>query len=153
MISEFVYGGVDGTITTFAILAASIGSNLSPETTTILSLASLLADGMSMGVSSSESVINNDNPIMVGLITFLSFVIIGLIPIMVYYFTKDFDSNTQFYLTIVSTLSILFMIGLIKGMYMEENIIISGTKTMVLGGTAGLISYQISKYLHNYDQK
>lgn len=150
MISEFIYGGVDGTITTFAILAGGIGSNISPETTTILSLASLLADGMSMGVSSSESVIDNDNPLMIGLVTFLSFVVIGLIPIMVYYFTRDLDENTQFYLTIASTLSILFTIGLIKGMYVEENIIISGTKTMILGGIAGLISYQVSKYLHNY---
>ena len=44
-VSEFVYGGIDGTITTMAIIAGSAGAGLP---TIILGLANVLADGFSI---------------------------------------------------------------------------------------------------------
>ncbi len=51
-VAEIVYGGVDGIVTTFAIVAASAGAGLSSTVIFILGFANLLADGFSMGVSS-----------------------------------------------------------------------------------------------------
>ncbi len=48
---DFVYGAVDGTVTTFAVVAGVAGAGLSPGVTIILGLANLLADGFSMAVS------------------------------------------------------------------------------------------------------
>lgn len=45
---DFVYGGIDGAITTFAIVAGSMGANLGARTAIILGVANLLADGLSM---------------------------------------------------------------------------------------------------------
>ena len=87
--SEFVYGGVDGLITTFAIIAGSLGGNLSTKIVVILGLASILADGFSMGVSSylaEKSRINANNAIKVAIITFLSFVCIGIFPLLPFLF-------------------------------------------------------------------
>ncbi|KAI3633747.1 hypothetical protein MIR68_008079 [Amoeboaphelidium protococcarum] len=45
-----VFGGVDGIITTFAVLSSSTGANLAIGTAIILGLANLVGDGLSMGI-------------------------------------------------------------------------------------------------------
>lgn len=45
---DWVYGGIDGAVTTFAIVAGVIGADLSARVILILGLANLLADGFSM---------------------------------------------------------------------------------------------------------
>ncbi|MCH7399626.1 VIT1/CCC1 transporter family protein [Belliella sp. DSM 107340] len=47
---EFVYGGIDGAVTTFAVVAGAVGANLDPSIIIILGFANLLADGFSMSV-------------------------------------------------------------------------------------------------------
>ena len=61
---EIIYGGIDGIVTTFAVVAGFSGAALSNEVTTQLSflvvllfgLANLLADGVSMGLGNFLSV-------------------------------------------------------------------------------------------------
>ncbi len=48
---DWVYGGIDGAVTTFAIVAGSLGANLSSTIVLILGLANLLADGFSMAAA------------------------------------------------------------------------------------------------------
>lgn len=48
---DFVYGGIDGAITTFAVVAGVKGADLSLSVVLILGLANLLADGFSMAAS------------------------------------------------------------------------------------------------------
>lgn len=47
---EFVYGGIDGAVTTFAVVAGGFGANLDTGIILILGFANLLADGFSMSV-------------------------------------------------------------------------------------------------------
>lgn len=51
-IGEFVYGGIDGSITTFAVVAGAAGAGLHSSVVIILGLANLIADGFSMSVGS-----------------------------------------------------------------------------------------------------
>ncbi len=63
-LKEIIYGGVDGTITTFAVVAGFSGAAISNEATTQLSFATVLlfgvanlfADGVSMGLGDFLSV-------------------------------------------------------------------------------------------------
>jgi len=48
---DWVYGGIDGAVTTFAIVAGSVGANLSPGIVLVLGVANLLADGFSMAAA------------------------------------------------------------------------------------------------------
>jgi len=48
---DFVYGGIDGAVTTFAMVAGVVGANLSTRTILILGTANLIADGFSMAAS------------------------------------------------------------------------------------------------------
>ena len=47
-IGDFVYGGLDGIITTFAVVSGVAGANLGTSVILILGMANLLADGFSM---------------------------------------------------------------------------------------------------------
>jgi VIT1/CCC1 family predicted Fe2+/Mn2+ transporter len=48
---DWVYGGIDGAVTTFAIVAGVIGAQLSNRVVLILGIANLIADGFSMAAS------------------------------------------------------------------------------------------------------
>lgn len=50
-VKQIVYGGMDGVISTFAIIAASIGSDVDNKKVIILAIANVIADGLSMGFS------------------------------------------------------------------------------------------------------
>lgn len=51
-LGEFVYGGIDGSVTTFAVVAGSAGAGLESSVVIILGFANLLADGFAMSVGS-----------------------------------------------------------------------------------------------------
>ena len=48
---DWVYGGIDGAVTTFAIVAGVVGADLSNRVVLILGIANLVADGFSMAAS------------------------------------------------------------------------------------------------------
>ena len=52
---DFVYAGIDGAITTFAVVAGVVGANLSTPVILILGFANLFADGFSMAVGKFSS--------------------------------------------------------------------------------------------------
>ncbi|MEM9931494.1 MAG: VIT1/CCC1 transporter family protein [Bacteroidota bacterium] len=49
-LGEFVYGGIDGSVTTFAVVAGAVGAGLNSSIILILGFANLLADGLSMSI-------------------------------------------------------------------------------------------------------
>ncbi|HWP31450.1 MAG TPA: VIT1/CCC1 transporter family protein [Fimbriimonadales bacterium] len=51
-VGEMVYGGLDGIITTFAVVSGVAGARLSADVVIILGVANLLADGFSMATGS-----------------------------------------------------------------------------------------------------
>lgn len=63
-LNEWVYGGIDGVVTTFAIVAGVVGASLSPGIVLILGLANLIGDGFSMAAgcySSTQADLENYN--------------------------------------------------------------------------------------------
>jgi len=50
-LSDFVYGGIDGTVTTFAVVSGVAGAGLSSDVVIILGFANLIGDGFSMAAS------------------------------------------------------------------------------------------------------
>ena len=49
-LGEFVYGGIDGCVTTFAVVAGAVGAGLNSSIIIILGFANLFADGFAMSV-------------------------------------------------------------------------------------------------------
>lgn len=52
---DFIYGSIDGSVTTFAIVAGVIGASLSPGIILILGFGNLFADGFAMAVGSYQA--------------------------------------------------------------------------------------------------
>ncbi|MBW2472355.1 MAG: VIT1/CCC1 transporter family protein [Deltaproteobacteria bacterium] len=52
---DFIYGSIDGAVTTFAIVAGVVGASLSPSIILILGFANLFADGFSMAAANYQA--------------------------------------------------------------------------------------------------
>jgi VIT1/CCC1 family predicted Fe2+/Mn2+ transporter len=52
---DWIYGGIDGAVTTFAIVAGVMGAHLSSAVVLVLGLANLVADGFAMGAANYAS--------------------------------------------------------------------------------------------------
>ncbi|WP_050931093.1 VIT1/CCC1 transporter family protein [Aestuariivita boseongensis] len=62
LLRDMIYGGIDGSVTTFAIVAGVAGAGLSPFIIVALGLANVLADGFSMAAgnySATKSELDN----------------------------------------------------------------------------------------------
>ncbi len=156
---EFVYGGMDGAITTFAIVAGVIGASLSSVIVLILGFANLFADGFSMAVSNYLSVKSEHdirrkprkNPMKTALMTFISFFIMGFIPLLSFVIasiTKNsYLITNQFNYSIVLTGVALIVVGWFKGNITGKSKLKSSAQTLLIGGIAALLAFLVGWFI------
>lgn len=157
-LGEFVYGGIDGTITTFAVVAGSVGAGLNTNVIVILGFANLLADGFAMSIgaylsANSERDKNKDHnsdksPFFVGLSTYISFLIMGFIPLFVYVF--DLIKNVSWNLfAIASVLTglVFILIGSLKAFVTNKKYLKGILETLLLGTLAAVVAFYVGDIL------
>jgi VIT1/CCC1 family predicted Fe2+/Mn2+ transporter len=158
---DFVYGGIDGTITTFAIATGAFGAQLPIHVITILGIASLFADGFSMAVSrylsaeTEEEMMGDERPLTPltsAIVTFISFVVVGFIPLKSFLIGHLFrlKSSSMFYLAYVLTGIALFLVGFLKGYVLDRDPGHDGLITLTVGGVAAVISYMVGRSLRHW---
>jgi VIT1/CCC1 family predicted Fe2+/Mn2+ transporter len=145
---QFVYGSIDGTVTTFAIVSGVAGAALSPIIVLILGVANVLADGFSMASSNYLSERSKDNHNTVdafktSLATFSAFVVVGFVPILPYIFNWQIPNYSLFQTSCVFTFLTFLFIGLVRGHVTSENKINTAFETILIGGAAAAISYYV----------
>jgi VIT1/CCC1 family predicted Fe2+/Mn2+ transporter len=156
-LGEFVYGAMDGTVTTFAVVAGAIGANLSASIVLILGFANLFADGFSMAASNylstkSTNQLQNQNeinPLKTGLATFVSFVTVGFIPLFSFAFSpiSKFFAENSFSISIILTAFAFFLIGFIKGDISGVGKTKSALESLAIGMLAAAIAYGVGVFL------
>lgn len=161
---EFVYGGTDGAITTFAIVAGSIGASLNYSIVLILGFANLLADGFSMASANYLSIKSQNeldarhrhkhyekkNPTKSGLATFISFFLIGLIPLISFVIMALTNSQfNAFDYSIALTALAFIIIGGVKAKVVKKGIIKSSLETLLIGGVASTLAFTVGYLLRN----
>lgn len=157
---EFVLGATDGLITTFAIVSGVMGASLSSGIILILGFSNLLADGFSMGASnylskeSENDLLKNktdkkDSPFKVGMMTFLSFVLVGIVPLMPFLSGHflEMDNKALFNYSIVLTGLLFIIIGLFRGIVTKKSMTRSSLETFFIGSSAAIISYCVGALL------
>jgi VIT1/CCC1 family predicted Fe2+/Mn2+ transporter len=164
-LSEFVYGGIDGAVTTFAVVAGATGARFDSKVLLVLGFANLIADGFSMGVGSylstkseqqlmekkGESIVDEPSPVINGVTTYASFILVGLVPLLV--FTADFifdlgmNNMDAFYLTAFMTALAFVGIGLLKSRVAQAPRVRAIMETLVLGVIAAGLAYVLGDLL------
>lgn len=218
-VKNVMYGGLDGVITTFAIVCAGIGMQLTDKEIFIIALASLFADAFSMGygdfvssnmqrnyyvqeydkskrcyrvnhdqevarftdlllakgldyedatrISSTYSLyedvfvneitrleLDMDDPgslLDIGLgamATFMSFVVVGGIPIIVFCLADMNKTLKSYRIPILSVVCgiMLFCLGSICAHYTKQSRVYSGIETTLYGITAAAVAYAIAHF-------
>jgi len=158
---EFVYGGIDGSITTFAIVAGAIGAKFSSAVILILGFANLFADGFSMAVSNylstkSDRDLNvrkkfEKKPIKSAIATFISFVIIGFIPLLFFILAIFIPSliEKSFLFSLILTGMAFLFVGAVKGIITRKNKFSSAIETLIVGGIASGIAFGVGYLLRS----
>ena len=156
---EFIYGGIDGSVTTFAIVSGVMGASLAPVIVLILGFANLFADGFSMAISNylstiSENELNKNNKYnakKTASATFAAFIIVGFIPLLSFVLAaitkSEFLIRNQFIYSIILTGLAFLFIGWFKGKITKKNEIKSSLQTLLIGGTAAFVSFFVGYFI------
>ncbi len=158
---DFVYGSIDGIITTFAVVSAVEGGALPVIIILIMGFANLFADGFSMAASkylSDKAELDQDpklakhvKPLLGAWSTFIAFIILGSVPLSAYVIQPwlNLSGEFTFKLACVLTLLALFFVGFCKGYFVKKNKFYEGFETMMVGAIAAGISYGIGFYIES----
>lgn len=164
---EFVYGSIDGTVTTFAVVAGATGAKFSTIVIIVLGFANLVADGFAMGVGSylsskseadvqikkGEKADDEISPSIRGITTFSAFVLVGFVPVLVYIFDYIFkinsDLGTLFIWASVLTGLAFLGIGFLKSYVAHTSKRRGIAETLVLGAIAAIIAYLLGVVLES----
>lgn len=159
---EFVYGSIDGTVTTFAVVAGAVGANLSSAIILILGFANLFADGFSMAISNfmskkSEIELDSKNkdskksPLKSATVTFISFILVGFIPLLFFVlalFYPNLLDNAFLYSSILTGVA-FFLVGSIKGFVTGKHKVYSAFETFFIGAIASVLAFLTGHFLRN----
>ena len=152
-IKSFIYGGTDGIITIFNIISGIEGANLNKLYVIILGFGTLIADAVSMAVSSyvsSKSDNSKENyPLKNGIITFLSFILFGLLPLLSFIFITN-NKISNYYISLLISLFSMTILGIIQGFITKKNIFKTAFTTSSVGMFGALLSYNIARLISNY---
>jgi len=157
---EFVYGGIDGTVTTFAIVSGVIGASLSSAIVLILGFANLFADGFSMAVSNylstdsrNQLLHHKSNELKTAFATFVAFLLVGFIPLFSFVIaalTKNPSLiQNQFKYSIVLTGFSLVAVGWMKGKIINKSRWFYSIQTLLIGGIASGLAFLVGYLLKN----
>ncbi len=217
-IGDMVYGGLDGIITTFAVVSGVAGANLGAHVVLILGLANQFADGFSMatgaylsaksekeyydrerqreawevehypqgekaelyelyrhqGYSTEDAarmveiksrdpklwvdammveelglMADERKPLTSALATFVSFVVAGAVPLLVYLIGLfvPIAPQVRFFVSLGMSVLALFGLGAAKVMVTRLNPLRSGLEMLIVGGLAGAVAYGVGSLL------
>ncbi len=157
-----MYGAIDGTVTTFAIVSGVIGAALSPAIVLVLGLANVLADGFSMASSNFlsersaralrhgiDSSVASKAPFKTAFVTFCAFVVVGFVPLLPFAsaFFYPALAARQFELSMALTACAFVCIGAARGAVAGRSVATSALETLLVGGFAAFISFAVGYLL------
>lgn len=213
--ADAVLGGIDGCVTTFAIVAGTMGGGFEPLVALALGLSNLIADGFSMAISNYQATsslhtkvrqtrleeeyhidvvpegereeirqlfaqkgftgdvleeivniitadkkiwidtmlqeehglpLNAPNPLMSAWVTFVSFCIVGLMPLLPFFWLIQ-ETALSFKLSCLCTAVAFLGIGFAKGAVLKTSLIKEGFEVLLFGGLAACMAFAVSYWV------
>ncbi|MBD3672673.1 MAG: VIT1/CCC1 transporter family protein [Planctomycetaceae bacterium] len=220
-LKDFVYGAIDGAVTTFAIVSGVAGAELSAGVVIVLGVANLIGDGFSMAASNflgtraenqlrekarrieeehielypegekeeirqivsqkgfegedldrAVEIITSDRSQWVdmmmreelglslenppawraALTTFLAFVTVGSIPLLVFFANLILEHAipSPYLLSALMTGVAFFAVGAFKSRFVDEKWYVAGVETLFVGGLAAGLAYLVGILLKDF---
>lgn len=216
-LGEFVYGGLDGCVTTFAVVSGAVGAELSANIILILGMANLLADGFAMSIGAYLStrsrqdhfknqlaekiklikqdkkspmdqlkqiyrekgleesligevslaiardnqnwaeelmrveenmVVDDRSAVKIAMATYVSFIAVGLVPLLAYIFDLFCKGVDQLFLfSCAFTAAGFIIIGWLKTYVAKTSLLKGIGETLLLGAAAATVSYFVGDIL------
>jgi vacuolar iron transporter family protein len=152
---QVVYGSVDGTVTTFAIVSGVVGASLSPIIVVILGISNVLADGFSMAASNYLSMQTETHStkraLYTSYATFIAFVCMGSVPVLPFVIASFVTvPYNLFTVSCVMTAGVFVTIGFISGRLNKTNPWRRALETLAIGAIAAGIAYGVGAALRTY---
>lgn len=140
-------GAIDGLITSFVIVAGGIAGNVDKSSILVIGFSSLIADGLSMGVSESISSKSQSGSVWTrsiakGIVCFTSFILFGCFPLLGFLFGSDMSSSAIISMVMFS--SFLVLVGVLRAFITKESLTFTVLEVTLLGGVAGGAAFGIA---------
>ena len=159
-IRDIVLSANDGIVTTFAVVAGSLGASLPPSVVVILGLANLFADGLSMSTGSYLGVKSEieyeqsegkktklgTRPLKNALVSFVSFGIAGFIPLISYVFKIPNSFNVSTVLVVFT----LLIVGVFRGYVSNKHIVRTAVENLLIGGASAVVAFYVGELAKRY---
>ena len=147
---NFVFGAEDSLVSTVGLLSGVSFAGLGSREIILSGVILILVESISMGagVYLSEDSANElpqvgeqDNTIADATIMLISYLLIGLIPLLPYIFSTD--PKIGFYWSVGFSLVALFGLGLFKGYVVGKHPILSALKVFLVGSVVTAIAVSV----------
>ncbi len=169
---SIVYGGSDGAVSYFSLMAGAYGAGLSPKIIIAIGVSNLLADGFSMASAdylSEDSkdyneISQNNKRKYTNLeiknieknsagITFLSFVMLGALPVLPTLYAylenpeaKELPLNIFLLSTILTLLSFTF-VGYLRAKVLYRNVWRTIAQSILVCSVSAFVAYFVGEYI------
>lgn len=138
---NFVFGAEDSLVSTVGLLSGISFAGLEARIVIVSGVILILVEAISMaaGTYLAEDSTNDlavvdgdkDNQLADSIVMFFSYLVIGLVPLLPYMAVTE--AKNAFFWSVAFSLVGLFLVGMVKGIYVHKHPIVSGLKITGVG--------------------
>lgn len=153
ILPTIVYGGSDGAVTTFSVMAGAYGAGLDPRIVIILGCANLASDGFSMASADflseeSKENVNAKKSFSEAITTFFAFVGVGSIPLIPFLAALAIPlPYSAFTLSTIFTVLAFIAIGYLRGHTLNKNKALMITQSVGIGVLCASVAYFVGEFI------
>lgn len=160
-LKQVIFGGIDGIITTFAVVAGFNGAqeadpqNFGIATVLLFGFANLFSDASSMGLGNfvaerSEAKLNKTkngkSPLFTSIVTICSFITFGLTPLLPYVIKPVLNFEILFITSCTTSLMGLSALGILRFLLTKEKWYKSLSEVLGIGTISALVAYFVGTF-------
>lgn len=154
----FVYGGSDGAVSYFTLMAGAFGAGLSIRMLIAIGVSNVIADAFSMATAdylSEDSKVGatRKEELKSAVVTFIAFAILGCFPLapsLYAYYTLAPDATlplSMFLLSTFLTMTGFTYIGYLRGRILKRNIINTIVQSIIICSVSAGVAYFVGEHL------